>query len=244
MRRVAKKIIETYVRWLVWIAVLRHHPDIIAVSGITNKSTTKRAITERMLAQGVTVRSNPKSYNTEIGLPLAILYIEPADYTVAAWLRALWQGTINAFFGQQFPRLLVLEFGVSARGDMQRLLRIVRPRVAVLTNVQPSAFNPMVTLGELADEFRELVRKLPSNGFAIVNADDAHLKAIADEFPDRTFTYAIHVPAAVRAENVREAIDGQRFSVGGQEVHLSRFGEHHLYAYLAAEATCKRYAHV
>ena len=236
-----KFFVQTYLRYLVRISLWRHKPEVVVVAGITNKSTVKRVIASRLSATGLSVRSNPKSYNTEIGLPLAILALAAGGSSVRAWWRSLAQGTWRALVGKKFPGLLVLEFGISGRGDMRELLKIVKPRMAGFTNVVLSDFNPHATIEELTGEFEVLMRNIPTGGYAIVNADDPQLEMLCEKKYCATVTYALHQPADLTAAGVRQEIDGQHFVVNGREIVVARFGDHHIYAYLAGEAVAQCY---
>jgi len=241
MRIIFRKFIELYLRWLTKLVIYRHRPDIIAVSGITNKTTTKKAIMERLAKQGLNVRGNPRSYNTEIGLPLAVLYLELSGYDFAAWLKTIWRALASALGGRAFPKVLVLEFGVSQPGDMKKLLKIVRPRVAVFTNIHPSSFNPNVNIDELTLEMAALIKAIPPNGFIIYNYDDDNLRLLAKDYARVKTSYGFDAKADVVATHLRQEPDGLYWETDGRSRFTAKFGEHHVYAELAADALNKHY---
>ena len=243
MRYLLKQLVQQYLRLLTKIVIWRHQPIIIAVTGISNKTTTKMAIVERLRRLGIEARANPRSFNTEIGLPLAVLYIEPQGRSVAAWIKVLWQGTIIALLGRQFPKMLVLEFGISQRGDMKKLLNIVKPQAAVFTNVVLSDFNPQTTIDELTQEMIVLARAIPKTGLAVLNIDDVHLRSLIGVSPGQSVTYGFGEGADIRAVQIRQESDGLHWQVDNREYTLAKFGEHHLIAELAAEALI-RHAHI
>lgn len=241
MRTIFRKIVEAYLRWLTKIIVWRHRPDIIAIAGITNKTTTQKAVMEKLSARNMAARANPKSYNTEIGLPLAVLYLELNKYDFSDWARILWRALVSALFSIDFPKLLVLEFGVSEPGDMKKLLKILRPRVAVFTNIQPSSFNPKVSTDELTLEMRELMKTLPFDGFVIYNYDDENLRLLVKDFSGRKISYGFGAMADVRATHLKQESDGLHWESEGRKRFTAKFGEHHVYAALAADAVAKNY---
>ena len=115
----------------------RMRPKVVAITGTHGKTVLKRTLTE-LLARRLRVHANPLSYNTAIGLPLAVLDTEMdtrRPLTVAAaFARALWSA-----YGPVAPLdAMVLELGVRRAGDMRSHLEIVRPDVVVVTPVAAS----------------------------------------------------------------------------------------------------------
>jgi UDP-N-acetylmuramoyl-tripeptide--D-alanyl-D-alanine ligase len=240
LKHLAKPLVRWYLWLLVRLATAWHQPYVIAVSGVTNKSTVKRALAARLATRGYTVRATPRNLNTEIGLPLSVLAVEPSGWGARAWLRTLRRAT-GVAWQPNFPAVLVLEFGISQRGDMRQLLRIIRPQAAVLTNAVPSDYNPRATVDELAAELVDLVRALPPNGFLVYNADDERLVAAAASFGGRTLSYGTAENANVRATNLRQSADELTWETDGVTHHLKQFGRHHADAALAALASERCY---
>jgi UDP-N-acetylmuramyl pentapeptide synthase len=118
------------------------------------------------------VRTNPRSYNTEIGLPLAVLNVELETKrpwkTFLALLRAGW----TAVASREAVDVLVLEFGVRGRGDMRQLLRTVRPDIAVLTALTPSYGNDTEGLHTQQEEMRLLCQSMEPQGRVLVEEND------------------------------------------------------------------------
>ncbi len=121
--------------------------------GITgsNGKTTVKALLGHLLAAHDSTYTSPFNYNTEIGLPMALLSM-PAD----------------ARFG-------VFELGAERPGDVRRLARILRPQFGVITSVGPSHLDGFETIDAVASEKWSLVEDLPEDGMAILNADSSHL---------------------------------------------------------------------
>src|SRR5262245_41473837 len=111
----------------------RNRPRVVAITGTQGKTVVKRVLAELLQQARLRVRANPLSYNTAIGLPLAILGREldtqaPARL-VAGLAKALWTA-----YGPAAPiDVMVLELGVRAAGDMRAHLELVRPDIAVVT---------------------------------------------------------------------------------------------------------------
>lgn len=84
--------------------------DVVAVTGSNGKTVVKEWIYQ-LLADEPGIYRSPRSYNSQIGVPLSILGIEPQT------------------------RLAVIEAGISQPGEMERLQRIIRPRIGIFTHL-------------------------------------------------------------------------------------------------------------
>ncbi|NGX50908.1 MAG: UDP-N-acetylmuramoyl-tripeptide--D-alanyl-D-alanine ligase [Chlamydiae bacterium] len=95
------------------------HPFVVGVTGSAGKTTTKEFIAT-LLAEKFPVGKSSGSMNSQVGLPLTLLN---------------WKGE---------ERVIVLEMGMSHKGEIARLIEIAPPDLGVLTNIsyQHSAFFP------------------------------------------------------------------------------------------------------
>jgi UDP-N-acetylmuramyl pentapeptide synthase len=141
----------------------------------------KRVLTG-LLETTVAVRANPRSYNTEVGLPLAVLGLEidTRRWTqiVRTLIAATWRAAA-ADFGASAPRLLLLELGARQSGDMAALLRTARPDWAVITPLG-SEGDPALLDGLCAemDVLATEVRTRCGSGRLLVAGDDLRLAAL------------------------------------------------------------------
>ncbi|HSP97209.1 MAG TPA: aminotransferase class I/II-fold pyridoxal phosphate-dependent enzyme [Candidatus Dormibacteraeota bacterium] len=164
----------------------RTRPKVVAITGTHGKTVLKRALTE-LLARRLRVHANPLSYNTAIGLPLAVLDTEMdtrRPLTVAAaFARALWSA-----YGPVAPLdVMVLELGVRRAGDMRSHLEIVRPDVVVVTPVAASYRDDLDALETLREEIALLCRDAARHGATVLLCgDDPVLAALAAELPGAT----------------------------------------------------------
>ncbi len=126
----------------------------VAITGSNGKTTVKALLGHMLSAHGPTYVS-PYNYNTEIGLPIALLSMSS-----------------EARFG-------VFELGAERPGDVSMLARILRPNLGIITSVGPSHLDGFETIDAVASEKWSLVEGLSEDGKAIVNADSPHLRALA-----------------------------------------------------------------
>ncbi len=122
--------------------------DVIGVTGSVGKTSTKQLIAA-LLAPQRRVVANPANFNTEIGLPLAVL-AAPEETEV-----------------------LVLEMGMRGFGQIDELARIAEPDVGVITLIGPVHLE---LVGDLAGVARAKGELLAHVGVAIVPAGEAALE--------------------------------------------------------------------
>jgi UDP-N-acetylmuramoyl-tripeptide--D-alanyl-D-alanine ligase len=118
-------------------------PAVIGVTGSVGKTSTKQLIAALLKAHR-RVAANPANFNTEIGLPLAVLAAPP--------------GT----------EVLVLEMGMRGFGQIDELARIAEPDVGVITNIGPVHLE---LVGDLAGVARAKAELLAHVAVAVVPAD-------------------------------------------------------------------------
>lgn len=242
MKKIFKSFVQHYLKLLTKFVLWRHKPFIIAIAGSTGKTTVKEYILKFLREKygEKEVRGNPRSYNTEIGLPLAILHLESGDSSFWKWWRILIQAKMKALFSGKFPSKLVLELGVERKGDMEYLLEIVTPNIVIITNIEASFTYPNSSLDVVFDEMRTLVEKVPEYGTVLLNNDDARLKELAGFSKAKVITYGLEVGSAARAEDLKTGIEGQSFkftfdSFQQEEVKIKKYGRHFAYAWIIAK---------
>jgi UDP-N-acetylmuramoyl-tripeptide--D-alanyl-D-alanine ligase len=167
-----------YLRLLARIFLRRKKPLVIAITGSRGKTVTKRLLAE-LLAVRYRVQTNPRSYNTEIGLPLAVLNVEIASKSVWSVLHTLGRASWSALFSATPLDVLVLEFGIRQRGDMRHLLRTVQPDIAIVNTLTPSYSTDVELLDTLQEEIRTLCDTVGSRCQFIIDGDDPLLGDIA-----------------------------------------------------------------
>lgn len=235
MKRFFRKTIQYYLKVLTRIVLWRHKPLIIAVAGTSNKTFVKEMILDQ-LGGNARVRGNPKSFNTEIGLPLAVLFLPSGYSSFFKWVDVLLAGTCISVFSRRFPKIMVLELGVDRKGDMDYLLSIVKPQIAVITSIDRSFPDNNASLDDIEKEFSRLAAALPEKGVLILNADDPRVKRISKNSVCKTVMVGRKEERGTHAliENISSLETGQvfDFSYEGkrEKIETGRFGSHNIYA--------------
>ena len=109
-------------------------PKIVAISGSYGKTSTKEAIYFLLAKKfGSDVDKNWGNMNSVLGLPLAILGLRKYSFGVGLFwdiVRAKWN-----FLFYHLPKILVLELGIDKPGEMDQLLSVAKPDIAILTGI-------------------------------------------------------------------------------------------------------------
>ncbi len=142
------------------------HATFVGVTGTCGKTTT-RSLLYHLLKGSTSVYSAQGNYNTEIGLPLAVLGMPR-----------------NAEVG-------LFELGASGPGEIAPLARLLSPRIGLITLAGRGHLTGFGSVGAVAQEKWDLVRSLPANGRAFVNADSPPLAALADAYTGAMTTVGI-----------------------------------------------------
>ena len=77
------------------------------------------------------------NYNGEWGFPFAVLRIRSGGKNFLAWL-GMFFSAIWTILNPRYPRMLVLEYGVDHRGEMDIQIDITEPDIALFTKLSPS----------------------------------------------------------------------------------------------------------
>ncbi|GAA0359354.1 UDP-N-acetylmuramoyl-tripeptide--D-alanyl-D-alanine ligase [Microbispora corallina] len=189
---------------------------VVGVTGSAGKTTTKD------LLAGLAARIGPTiapvgSYNNEIGHPLTVLKADEST------------------------RFLVLELSARNVGHIAYLTRIAPPRIGVVLNVGTAHLGVFGGKEAIARAKGELVEALPSDGVAVLNADDPLVSAMASRTEARVTYFGRSPGAHVRAED--ETVDERsraaftlRTPSGAAPVRLRLHGAHAVDNALAAAA--------
>jgi alanine racemase len=168
-------------RWAA-AALARVAPLVIGVTGSVGKTTSRRAAAAVLAAAGPTFQSR-RSFNSLLGLPVALARLEPAH------------------------RYAVLEYGSDRPGEIARLAALFPPRVAVITAVAEAHLHGLGDLDGVAAEKGALVHALPPDGVAVLNGDDPRARAMAAHAP-AALTYGLGPGCDLRGEVARLDLGG------------------------------------
>jgi len=173
---------------------------VAGITGSTGKTSVKDICRAILPAR---VQASPENYNTEIGLPLAVLAAPPET------------------------ELLVLEMAMRGKGQIAELCRIAEPDVGAITNIGPVHLELLGSVEAIAEAKAEILHGLGEGGRAVVPADE---EALAPHLHDRLVTLTFGPGGDVFApgvEGVGERIRARIETPHGGADFAFPFGEAH-----------------
>lgn len=137
IRHVLANLILSYFRFWARLAINMHTPTVIGIAGAVGKSTARQALYAVLKGYKPTKMIEG---NSETGIPLGILGLFPVTYSASEWISFV----LMAPFRLQYLKLtdyLLVEMGIDGPfppKNMEYLLTIVKPHVAILLNESPA----------------------------------------------------------------------------------------------------------
>jgi UDP-N-acetylmuramoyl-tripeptide--D-alanyl-D-alanine ligase len=195
---------------------------VTGITGSTGKTIAKEIVAD-MLARTSRVLRNEGNLNSETGLPMTLLRLEPGH------------------------ELAVLEMSMYTEGEIARLAEIARPEVGVVLAVHPTHLQRAGSIEAITRAKSELPAALPSDGLAVLNADDQRVAAMASVTAAEVRTYGLRPEATVRANEIESlGLDGTAFTLhspwGTRRLRSAMPGRHLVPHALAAAAVAERFA--
>jgi UDP-N-acetylmuramoyl-tripeptide--D-alanyl-D-alanine ligase len=199
----------------------RQPARVVGITGSTGKTIAKEIVAD-VLSRSLSVLRNEGNLNSESGLPMTLLRLEP-EHQVA-----------------------VLEMSMYTVGEIARLAEIAAPEVGVVLAVHPTHLERAGSLEMIARAKSELPAALPSDGLAVLNADDPAVAAMRSVTVAQVRTFGLAPEAEVRGfEIASEGLDGTVFTLhapwGVRRLRSATPGRHLVPHALAAAAVAERF---
>ena len=131
----------------------------VQITGSVGKTTTKEMVAA-VLGAKYHVLKTPENFNNDIGTPLTLLGLEPAHQAA------------------------VIETGMNHFGEIEYLGAMVRPDIAVISNVGDAHIEFLGSREGILKAKSEIFDHLKPEGLAVLNGDDALLDTL--DLPFRT----------------------------------------------------------
>ncbi|HKJ36066.1 MAG TPA: UDP-N-acetylmuramoyl-tripeptide--D-alanyl-D-alanine ligase, partial [Solirubrobacterales bacterium] len=152
---------------------------LVGITGSTGKTSVKD-ITKALLPRHV--HASPQNYNTEIGMPLALLSA-PRD-----------------------TEILVMEMAMRGLGQIEQLCEIAEPDVAAITNIGPVHLELLGTIEAIAAAKAEILQGLGDRGRAVIPED---AEALDPHLHDSLITFTFGAGGDVFVESSGKLPDGR-----------------------------------
>ena len=106
------------------------HGTVIGITGSNGKTVVKEWLYQ-LLKDDYTVIRSPKSYNSQIGVPLSVWQLSVSE----AVCQQSGLCSVSPKGGPAKPVLCLFEAGISQPGEMEKLERVIRPTIGVITYI-------------------------------------------------------------------------------------------------------------
>jgi UDP-N-acetylmuramoyl-tripeptide--D-alanyl-D-alanine ligase len=194
---------------------------VVGITGSTGKTIAKEVVAD-VLSRTLRVLRNEGNLNSETGLPMTLLNLEP------------WH------------QVGVLEMSMYTEGEIARLAEIAQPEVGVVLAVHPTHLERAGSLDAIARAKAELPAALPARGLAVLNADDPRVAAMRDVSAAMVLTFGLGPAADVRATEIEsQGVSGTSFTLeapwGRRRLHSATPGRHLIPHVLAAAAVADHF---
>lgn len=189
---------------------------VIGITGSVGKTTAKEMLYS-VLSRRYSVLKTQGNFNNTLGVPLTLF--------------GLREGHEAA----------VIEMGINHFGEMSVLAEIARPTAAVFTVIGDAHLEFLGSRQGVLRAKTEMLKFMDEGAPVFVNGDDPLLRSL----PCASLTtYGLGADCGVRAENVVSGENGTMCDIatpsGRFSVSIPAYGDHMVYAALAAAAVAKR----
>src|SRR5258706_7348513 len=206
MKKVAVGFILWYLRFFAKLQLKKMNAKIIGVGGSSGKTSLTLLISIILQEKYKVKQSGGK--NSEIGLPLDILDIPVGNNSFYDWTRILMIAFFRAFQSPKQYDYYIVEMGIDSPVEpknMSYLLKIVKPNIALVTNISlehSQYFDDFVKEKDpgrrekeiiklTAEQETLLLRSLSKLNLAIINMDDNLIKHVLPEIHSRKVTISL-----------------------------------------------------
>jgi len=165
-------------------------PRMVAVAGSNGKTTTKDLIASVLGQKFSTLRSEA-SFNNDIGVPMTLLKLEPSHEAA------------------------VLEAGTNHPGELEPLVRLIRPDYGVITSIGHEHLEFFGDLSGVAREEGWMGESLPATGCLFINGDSEWVDCIAQRTRATVVRVGFAPTNSWRVSDVRPEKEGVTFRVDG-----------------------------
>ena len=172
---------------------------VIGITGSVGKTTTKDIIAG-VLETKYKVLKTEGNFNNDIGLPKTIFNLKDEH------------------------EVIVLEMGMNNFGEIDRLSKVARPDIGVITNVGVSHIENLGSREGILKAKSEIFNYMEEDGVAVLNADDDMLYTIKDKIKQKTNWFGIKNHVEYFAKDIEtKGIEGinANLSISGQDIQVS-----------------------
>jgi UDP-N-acetylmuramoyl-tripeptide--D-alanyl-D-alanine ligase len=153
----------------------RLNAQVIAITGSVGKTSTKEALRRVLGAQGPT-HASAASFNNHWGVPLSLARC-PASVKFA-----------------------IFEIGMNHAGEIDTLVRMVRPQVGIITTVEPVHLEFFAGIEAIADAKAEIFAGVEPGGAVVLNRDNSQFARLQKQAKQLGISRTVSFGADKQAE--------------------------------------------
>lgn len=187
---------------------------VVGVTGSNGKTSTKDMV-YAVLSSLFKVHKTEGNFNNHLGLPLTILQAD------------------------EDTEFLVLEMGMSSRGEIEFLSKLAEPDAAIITNIGESHLQDLGSREEISEAKLEITAGLKNQGALIYFGDEPLLQERAHRYKDaKLIPFGEENSNQYYPTKVKQEIGGTSFTSNKttQPAFIPVLGKHNVYNALAAMA--------
>jgi UDP-N-acetylmuramoyl-tripeptide--D-alanyl-D-alanine ligase len=196
-------------------------PKIIGITGSYGKTTTKNFLRD-ILGGRYKTYATPKSYNTLMGISLAINNDVANDYSI---------------------EYFISEMGAYVEGEIERICQLTPPDISIVVEVGAQHLERFGTLEHTAKAKYEIIKSLPPHGLGVFNWDNGYIREMYERgYPENRIAVSkIVSPDDVSdnsprfiASDIQETLNGLEFTVtdtqtgDNERIETPVIGEHNV----------------
>ncbi len=187
----------------------------IGITGSNGKTTTKEMLYYLLNALESNIYKSPGNLNNLFGVPLAMFGV-PSECSIA-----------------------IFEMGISTKHEMPKLAEMVRPDIAVITNIGPSHLEFLNSVEDVARAKLEISKYSDKDIPVVINADD---KVLAKETHNvcNLVTFGMDSKSDYHPDKIEIDENGNtQVLIENNEFNIKLPGNHQVYNLLAGYAVCR-----
>ena len=192
---------------------------LVSITGSSGKTTTKEMMVSVAKAcyGDAGVAYTYGNLNSETGLPLSVFKIRGDE------------------------KIGIFEMGMNRVNEIGEISKVLKSRYGIITNIGTAHIGILGSQENIALEKRKSLAYIPSDGAAVVGADDAFADFCTEGIRGKVVKFGFDVPASVSGVKFVEdkGLFGTDFELDGLSVHLPLSGKYNYLNALSVIACAK-----
>lgn len=180
----------------------------VAITGSSGKTTTKEILVS-LLKEKYKIVYNEGNLNSETGLPLSVFNIRSEHE---------WG---------------IFEMGMNRRGEIRELATILKPNIAIITNIGSAHIGNLGTKDLIAEEKKSVFSFFDTSSIGIIPLFDEYSEFLQTNVKGQMISYGNY--DALQIRNLNDlGLEGSEFILEDQNIHFPLYGSFNFLNALAA----------